>query len=144
MFGRGSRRAVNFRLCRSAMLVGAVLLCVQARADDAPDNENCCCTQDEISACLADALKRADDTVYELYRGLMKKLGNADERARLREAQHAWSAFREKSCLYEVGPNDRTRGTRFPVEQTECLSKYTKQRVEQLQEYLKKCGDHGC
>ena len=97
-----------------------------------------------MTACFAGALKNADDTVTNLYRALMKKLTNSEDRGRLREAQRAWLAFRDKSCVYEVGPNDRATGAVSPLEQTRCLAKYTKQRAEQLQGYVSKCEERGC
>lgn len=129
---------------RSLFLVACILGCLQANAQDSSDAPTCCCTADEMTACFAGALKNADDAVTNLYRALMKKLASSEDRGRLREAQRAWLAFRDKSCVYEVGPNDRTTGAVSPLEQTRCLAKYTRQRAEQLQGYVSKCEERGC
>ena len=143
--GRWSpRHMANLKWHRSLLLIGAILGWLQVNADESRDTVSCCCTTVEMTSCLADELKRADDTVTNLYRALMKQLNSPADRARLREAQHAWLTFRDKSCVYEVGPSDRTAGTVSPLEQTGCLAKYTKQRAEQLQDYVTRCEQHGC
>ncbi len=66
-------------------------------AEDCSDLAN----QAEMNACYARQLKVADTALNSVYNKLMGKLGDK-AKARLREAEQAWIAYRDKECAFET------------------------------------------
>ena len=82
-----------------------------------------------VAACLAMSAARATDDDAALnaaYRSLMSKLDASGE-ARLREAQRAWIAFRDKECA-------------FRASDAECVADLTRARTRELDAALASAG----
>jgi len=90
-------------------------------------------SQRDLNACAWQRVARADAEMNRLYGQQMKRVG-AESRARLRDAQRAWIAYRDKSCLYEAGPREGA-GTVWPMVDALCREGLTKQRSVILEQY---------
>lgn len=122
-----------------------MLSCLQVYATDLHDTSDCGGANTvSIGTCFGNALKLADVEMNDLYKKIMNQTSSKVYQTRLRDAQRAWIIFRDKSCLYENGTYEETRGTLWSLGQAGCQAAFTKQRVMQLQEYLKTCENHGC
>lgn len=131
---RKNRTAARLALSAcAAFLASGTALAAAPCGDDS--------TQMELNACAAAAYAKADAELNALYK---QQIGRLEEpnKARLKEAQRAWIAFRDKSCLYEAGPREES-GTIWPLLQSACLEKFTKQRISDLKEYVA-CVQDGC
>ena len=84
----------------------------------------------------------ADATLNAIYQALMARLGAADQ-ARLREAQRAWIAFRDKECAFRSQGSDA--GSAGATVVAGCITELTEARASQLKAQLD-CpeGDIGC
>ncbi|MBS0293379.1 MAG: DUF1311 domain-containing protein [Proteobacteria bacterium] len=75
----------------------------------------------------------ADMALNQHYRALMEQLDEGNQ-ARLRDAQRAWLAFRDKECAFKAqGQRD---GARARSVQASCIEELTALRAEQLQREL--------
>lgn len=95
-----------------------------------------------LDACYGAAHKAADAALNARYGALMARLA-ADDQARLREAQRAWIAFRDKQCAFETAPY--STGTIYSMLVTICLTELTQARTGTFDHYLD-CpeGDTSC
>lgn len=75
----------------------------------------------------------ADQALNENYRALMQQLDKAN-RTRLRDAQRAWLAFRDKECLFKTQGQRDAASAR--VMHDSCLEALTGLRAEQLKREL--------
>jgi uncharacterized protein YecT (DUF1311 family) len=116
----------------------AIFLTAETAAS-APCGQNS--TQQELNVCSLEAYEKADRELNALYKQQIARLGESGK-TRLKDAQRAWVVFRDKACLYEVGPREES-GTIWPLLQNSCLEKFTKQRVADLKEYVE-CVQDGC
>jgi len=92
-------------MLRLALVATLMLACVPARAAD------------------------ADATLNARYKALLDGLGVADA-GRLREAQRAWIAFRDRECAFKAqGRDDATAAN---AARDACLEELTRQRADQL------------
>lgn len=99
-------------------------------------------TQTELNACVGDDLGRADATLNALYQTLMKRI-SGDDRTRLRDAQRAWVAFRDKHCAFIGGPS--AGGSMQPMVIAGCMAELTAERSGQfLQQLHCEEGDPAC
>ena len=99
-------------------------------------------TQAEMTRCVGDDYKLADQTLNIVYDRLMKRL-DRDDRTRLRDAQRAWLSFRDKHCAF-VGAGSEGGSIQSMIV-AGCLSEVTTSRAGQLAEQLY-CpeGDMSC
>jgi uncharacterized protein YecT (DUF1311 family) len=106
---------------------------------------NCDGSQLEMNFCAAERYKHADESLNQLYRRKLSELMDAPTQARFRDAQRAWIVFRDKACLYEAGPYDANGGGRtiWALQDFTCRERLTKQRIDDLKEYLQ-CTQNGC
>lgn len=95
-----------------------------------------------MNACYGAARDAADATLNARYKTLMSRLG-ADDQARLREAQRAWIAFRDKQCAFETAAY--STGSIYPVLVATCVTELTVRRTETFEHYLDcPSGDTSC
>ncbi|HLP88001.1 MAG TPA: lysozyme inhibitor LprI family protein [Nostocaceae cyanobacterium] len=91
-------------------------------------------TQADINQCAGLSYQNADKKLNQVYRQLLPKLPKARQN-KLISAQQAWIKFRDASCEFERSAFEG--GSIAPSIYAGCLEKLTKQRTQQLQEYLK-------
>jgi uncharacterized protein YecT (DUF1311 family) len=92
-------------------------------------------TQMDLNKCAVDNLKSADKALNEAYQALVVKQDDAASKRRLTAAQRAWIAFRDRECVFEVGPQE-TGGTIWPMENSGCLEEITATRIRGLKQAL--------
>ncbi len=72
----------------------------------------------------------------------MARLGKGDQ-DKLRDAQRAWVAFRDKQCAFETA--SYSTGSIYPLLVTNCLAELTQQRTQTFDHYLDcPSGDTSC
>jgi uncharacterized protein YecT (DUF1311 family) len=92
-------------------------------------------TQMDLNKCAVDNLKSADKALNEAYQTLTAKQVEAASKQRLKAAQRAWIAFRDRECAFEVGPQEGG-GTIWPMENAGCLEGTTATRIRELKQAL--------
>lgn len=86
----------------------------------------------QAMACRDRAVAKDDAELNRVYRALMTRLSDPDDKAALRQAQRAWIAYRDAACELEGGEGSgRTYYASF------CLSNETWARTEQLEGFLR-------
>jgi uncharacterized protein YecT (DUF1311 family) len=95
-----------------------------------------------MNICAYQSYKKADDELNRLYQTKMAALHEDSSKQRLKDAQKTWIAFRDTSCLYEIGPREES-GTIWPLLQNGCLEAFTTRRVAELKTYVA-CTEDGC
>ncbi|MBD2682147.1 MULTISPECIES: lysozyme inhibitor LprI family protein [Nostoc] len=91
-------------------------------------------TQVEINQCSNLSYQNADKKLNAAYQKLVPKLDRT-RKQKLIAAQQAWIKFRDASCEFER--SEYEGGTIAPSIYLGCLENLTKERTQQLQEYLK-------
>ena len=81
-------------------------------------------TQLQLGQCAQADYFDADMQMSSLYVQKMTRL-REPAHSRLRDAQRAWIAFRDKSCLYEAGSRDES-GTMWGMDVSMCLTAHTR------------------
>ena len=128
-------------------LVAAARPLTAAAGDDRPDCGHAT-TQIEMNACAELEFEEADKALNALWPKFvadarerdadqgkeMKALGVPTTLAALREAQHAWIAFRDAECSYESYA--AFGGTMQPMLGSLCKARMTKSRIEELKAAL--------
>ncbi|TPI44129.1 DUF1311 domain-containing protein [Mesorhizobium sp. B2-9-1] len=99
-------------------------------------------TQADLATCTAANAASADAGLNAVYKGLAGRLAPADLK-RLRDAQRAWIAFRDKECAFRTQPY--AGGSVYATLVETCKQDLTKARLAQLQHQLQ-CpeGDLSC
>ena len=125
---------------RVIALAVIMLVCAAgARAEDAKPYPVTDCgkftTQMDLNKCAVDNLKSADKALNEVYQALMAKQDGGASKQRLKAAQRAWIAFRDRECEFEVGPQEGG-GTIWPMENAGCLEGTTATRIRELKQAL--------
>ncbi|AFZ23768.1 hypothetical protein Cylst_1484 [Cylindrospermum stagnale PCC 7417] len=90
-------------------------------------------TQREITQCADLSFKNADKKLNQVYKQLLPKLPKSRQQ-KLITAQQAWLKFRDRNC--EFVSSEYEGGTLAPSIYAGCLEQVTKQRTQQLQEYI--------
>jgi len=92
-----------------------------------------------VPAAARDDAAHADAELNAAYQALLAQLGDGD-RQRLRDAQRAWIAFRDRECAF------RTQGRAdSAAAAADCAAELTQQRTEALRRQLDcREGDAGC
>jgi uncharacterized protein YecT (DUF1311 family) len=90
-------------------------------------------TQLEINRCSQLSYENADKKLNQVYKQLLPKL-ERPRRQKLIAVQQAWIKFRDSNCEFEQGAYEG--GSIAPSVYLYCLERLTKQRTQQLQEYL--------
>lgn len=99
-------------------------------------------SQAAMNACSNDVAKKADAALNRTYAVVKSRLG-ADGQIRLRDAQRAWLAFRDKECMFESSGADG--GSVALMVADNCFTALTDQRTHALAGF-KVCeeGDVSC
>ena len=122
-----------------ALAAMMTLSLVGARAEDAPLYPATDCgkftTQMDLNKCAVDNLKSADKALNTTYQTLAAKQDSAASKQRLKAAQRAWIAFRDRECAFEVGPQEGG-GTIWPTENAGCLEGITATRIRELKQAI--------
>lgn len=92
-------------------------------------------TQAEITQCSGLSAQKADKKLNQVYKNLMPKLPKFRQQ-KLIAAQQAWIKFRDRSCEFERSGFEG--GSIAPSIYAGCVEQATLQRIEQLENYLKK------
>jgi len=92
-------------------------------------------TQMDLNKCAMDNLKSADRALNDTYQALMSKQDDAASKLRLRAAQRAWIAYRDRECAFEVGPQE-TGGTIWPTEFGGCMEQIAATRIRELKQAI--------
>jgi uncharacterized protein YecT (DUF1311 family) len=92
-------------------------------------------TQMDLNKCAVDNLKSADKALNSTYQALNAKQDSATSKQRLKAAQRAWIAFRDRECAFEVGPQEGG-GTIWPMENAGCLEGITATRIRKLKQAI--------
>lgn len=132
---------MRYAICCSCLLP-ILLTTASVRAEHLSGKWNCEGMQTEMNACAAARFEHADDELNVLYRRQIDRLRKASTKARLRQAQRAWIAFRDKSCVYQTGPQEKS-GSIWPLEHFACMERETKQRALDMKQYLA-CQQTAC
>ncbi len=91
-------------------------------------------TQAAINQCSNLSYQNADKKLNAAYQQLLPKLDRI-RKQKLITAQQAWIKFRDATCEFER--SEYEGGTIAPAIYLGCLENTTKERTQQLQEYLK-------
>jgi len=112
---------------------------VQQIADNSKSSEcDRAQTQGEINACASSQAQAADEKLNLVYRQLRAKLKGSTQEQQLIKAQVAWIKFRDADCEYA---RDQYEGGTFaPAAKAFCLNRVTKQRTQDLEEYLEQAS----
>jgi uncharacterized protein YecT (DUF1311 family) len=92
-------------------------------------------TQMDLNKCAMDNLKSADKALNDTYQTLMSKQDDAASKQRLKAAQRAWIAYRDRECAFEVGPQEGG-GTIWPTEFGGCMEQITATRIRELKQAI--------
>lgn len=96
-------------------------------------------TQTDMNICSYEAYKRADKNLNAAYKAAVGQAtqlwGSPD---RLRDAQRAWIAYRDKACAVYDYPDG---GSIQPLLINECMTKVTRDRTDDLNVFAKGLGD---
>ncbi len=87
----------------------------------------------EMSQCLIETHKAADDALMEAYKKAMSFMG--ENRQQLRYAQRAWIDFRDKECYARAKPYEE--GTIFGIIVGRCEIDMTRHRTRELLKYYR-------
>ncbi|MBW4672738.1 MAG: lysozyme inhibitor LprI family protein [Desmonostoc geniculatum HA4340-LM1] len=91
-------------------------------------------TQTQINECSRLSYQNADKKLNAAYQQLLPKLDRT-RKQKLIVAQQAWIKFRDTTCEFER--SEYEGGSIAPTIYFGCLENTTKERTQQLQEYLK-------
>jgi uncharacterized protein YecT (DUF1311 family) len=87
--------------------------------------------QMEINACAGANLEAADAALNKLYQQVMGQQSDAASKDKLKAAERAWIAYRDRECAIEVGPRE-DGGSIWPMEMSNCLEEKTATRIREL------------
>lgn len=123
----------------AALAILAALMFAPASAEDDSDS-NCISGQSNMDACSSPIYTVADAKLNLAYRALREVL-SAPERIKLRDAERAWIAYRDKECEFEAMGS--VGGTDHPHEVARCLADRTNTRLAELNRMVacKRDGD---
>lgn len=124
-------------------LLSVILVAFMAPVVHADECED---AADDVSMmeCIKRAYKASDSKLNQTYRTIEHRLsGDTDGKHLLVQAERNWVAFRDAECSFAA--SGVAGGSAYPLVHTMCLHSLTKERVDQLKEYLH-CeeGDLSC
>jgi uncharacterized protein YecT (DUF1311 family) len=93
--------------------------------------------------CASEKAEIADKKLNRVYQEQYNRLNEKNDKARFQASQRAWLKYRDTSCLYEARGSREEGGSKFPMEYSMCLEKITKQRIGEIESYLR-CNYNGC
>jgi uncharacterized protein YecT (DUF1311 family) len=117
-----------------ALTVSIMLSAVSARAEDTPPYPVTDCgkftVQIDLNKCADDNLQSADSMLNKVYQQLMAEQ-DAASKERLKEAERAWIAYRDRECAFETGPQE-AGGSMWPSLISGCLEEKTAVHIREL------------
>ncbi len=125
------------------LLISLLISCGTAFAQDFPARSYCAeGSQLEMNSCEKEHFEKADRELNKLYQTQLGKLRDPINITRLRDAQRAWVAFRDKTCLYEIkAPGEG--GSSWAASYYMCMKYRTELRNIDLKEYIA-CDSGSC
>jgi uncharacterized protein YecT (DUF1311 family) len=130
------------RLCVAAAICIAAVATSQAQATDSQQDAMVKdalthCDRDQLSMnlCSGHEYQILDTKLNGLYRQVLSKVHGSPREQRLIAAERAWLKYVEADCLYQNGPREES-GTIWPLQQYECLSAHTRQRIALLESFI--------
>ena len=130
---------MRLRILIAASLVGpAPVGLAAAQAADC----NKASTQTDLTACAGAGAQAADAALNAIFQKLLGKISEAG-RPRLREAERAWLAYRDKQCAFDTLASEG--GSIHPMVEAECRRGLTHAQTAHLAAQLA-CseGDMSC
>ena len=127
----------RFWMC--AAVLAAVFGAAQAESAECRDPMD----QNTMNRCADEDFQVADKALNDMYKKVVA--GQEGETAKLKAAQRAWIAFRDAECTFQTAENEG--GSIHPMVYAGCLTRLTKERTRQLNDYLEcrmnaeKCGE---
>jgi uncharacterized protein YecT (DUF1311 family) len=104
--------------------------------------QDCDASQASMNQCAAKELSTLDGELNKHYKAQMAWLKDPAKKQALKDAQLKWIAFRDADCGYVAG-KAQDGGSMWPLVQSQCLTKHTRLRVKQLEDYVA-CREEGC
>lgn len=87
----------------------------------------------ELKYCSQQSYQAADKKLNQVYQQVSSRL-NREPKQLLTTAEQAWIKFRDNNCNFETYAN--RGGTGYEIFRNGCLERLTKQRTQDLQNYL--------
>lgn len=109
-----------------ASLWHAAPICADLGCEDAT-------TSAAMRACVNQRYQAADAKLNDIYQRLAAQLPE-ERRERLRAAQRAWIAFRDRNASFIASAVEQ--GTQYPILEVSALARMTQQRAEELKQLL--------
>lgn len=128
------------RIALSLLALCGFLLIVSAAARTRQRPSNPCengatnFTQSESTQCARKQYLAADAALNKAYAKLIATLDDAEERAKLKDAEQAWIKYRDANCEYEAF--FYRGGTMRPMIHAFCLARVTEARAAELKQQL--------
>jgi len=127
-----------------AIAAGVTALVVTAAStrDDPRTSEK---TQTDMNRNYDHELQVADAELDKVYKGAMTQASSARAKDALRNAERAWTKYRDRECKLET--LGARRDSAYSVVAVICLTIKIRARTQELQEVLDSCkreGDLGC
>lgn len=95
-------------------------------------------SQADMTGCAAQSLSAADKELNQVYQQVLKKhAANKVFIAKLKAAQKAWLAFRDAELAARYPEDNSQYGSVYPMCANGALETLTRQRTEQLRQWLK-------
>lgn len=113
-----------------AVMLAAALTATPALAEDLDCSK--AVTQMDMNQCALRDFEAADKRLNAIYRRVVA--AQEGDGAKLKTAQRAWIAFRDAECAFETAESEG--GSIHPMEFSMCLTKVTKARSKELEDYL--------
>ena len=119
-----------------ALILATMSLCVFMARDMSASERDCGDAEStaEMRTCANELYEAADAELNRVYRQLASQLSDK-RREKLKAAQQAWIAFRDKSSTFAASVVED--GTMYPILEVMELTTMTKLRTEQLRTYIK-------
>src|SRR5688572_5699567 len=107
--------------------------------------KDCDKNQLTINFCARHAFDVVDEKLNNIYKALLTTMITPQAKDRLRQAQRAWVAFRDKDCLVLVGPPENG-GSMYQGLWSRCAEHRTKERLVELEKLdrLLRCDEQPC
>jgi uncharacterized protein YecT (DUF1311 family) len=131
---RHPRFEINEIMKLVALIVSMMLSAAAACAEDAAPYPVTDCgkftVQMDLNKCAEDNLQSADTALNKVYQQLMAEQ-DAASRERLKDAERAWIAYRDRECAFETGPRE-AGGSMWPSLISGCLEEKTAAHIREL------------
>lgn len=121
------------KMISKALCISPLLLISSLSFADCDHHMN----QTDLNICSAKEYQQADQKLNRLYQAYTAKLTTA-ERKQFTEIQKSWVNYKDKDCQYAA--QGYKGGSIYPLLLNSCLAEKTKDRVEDLENYLEEAS----